>query len=375
MIPYFSSKKYTDTIKRIENAFNFKNNKIEEVPLIIQTVNASATGNNYESFPKDYFDNPKSMLDYQVKKNEEHLEKVDDDYVPFLNPWYGVCVIPDYFGSKIIFPKEGDPAASSSINSIYDIKKIELKEFTEADLTKRVIDTMKYFKHNSEYPVSVTDSQSPLDCMTQIVGYLNFFYWMKDKPEVINNFLDIICNTLKDWVKYQKKIIAEKDSCSNGIVNIKPPEGVGIWFSDDDLTILSPELYGKFLVDKYSELFSNFGEVIIHWCGNGNHQLDNVVSINNLKGVHNFFLGNIEALKILQKKLKKYRKVLIAGDYVPVDEQLSEYLKLIKENLDPEGLVLQFNVSPKLGLKDGVYVETDRDVIETAKKIINFFRG
>lgn len=375
MIPYYLSKKYMDSMDRIKNAFNFTDCNFDRVPLIIQTASMAATGQDYSIFPEDYFDNPESMLKFQESSFKDHLNSIEDDYIPYLCPWYGVCVVPDYFGSKITFPKNCDPAAFPFIKSIEEVKNLERREFSESDLMNRVITTINYFKENSSYPISVTDSQSTLDCITQIIGYQNLFYWMKDDPGLVNYLLDLVNNAIRDWTVFQKKIIGEKIDNSNGVISIRPPDGIGAWFSDDDMTILSPDLYEVFIIKKYIELFKNFGGVILHWCGSGNHNLDSIVNIESLKAVHNFFLGKIEDAVELQKKLKKHRIALITGDMVPVKEELDKYLLSIKENLDPIGLILNFWVYPKIGLKDGKYVNTDNDQIEIALRIIDFFRG
>jgi len=376
MDPYFNSKRYKKSTQRIINAFNFVDCNFDEVPLIIQTASPAAIGQDIDTFPADYFTNPMSMLEFQTESIDAHKDKIDDDYIPYYWPWYGVCVIPDYFGSKITFPKNGDPAAIPIINSIKKAKKqLKKKDFELEDLTKRTINTIKYFKENGKYPVSVTDIQSPLDCITQIIGYQNLFYWMQDDPNFVDEIMEFVSDIIKDWIKYQKVLIGEANTETNGIVSIKPPSGIGTWFSDDDMIMMSPELYKRFVVPNYNKLFKEFGEVAIHWCGNGNHNLENIVNIKKLKAVHNLFLGDIDTVAYLKKKLTDKKITLITGDIVPVREQLNDYLKTIKENLSPVGLILNFWIYPRLGLKDGKYVFTENDLTETALKILDFFRG
>jgi hypothetical protein len=81
-----------------------------------------------------------------------------------------------------------------------------------------------------------------------------------------------------------------------------------------------------------------------------------------------------DALEV-QNKMKEKNIALVAGDIIPVEEELEGYLKEIKEKLDPRGLILQFTISPKLGLRKGQYTETTRDVMKSAERILNFFRG
>jgi len=376
MQKYFNSQKYRDSIERINRAFNYQNNDFSEVPLILQTNSYWLTGHSPEEIPEDIFDNPQSMLDFQLKGIEKHLVEVDDDYVPYLMPWYGVGVVPNMFGCNIKFFKSDDPACTSyGVSSIEDIKKLSVPDFVSNPLSKKVLDTIKYFKEKSIVPVGVTDMQSTLDCVALITGYENLFYFMKDDPASIDHLFEVVNETLIEWVKIQKTFNGEKINSSNGLINVKTPDGNGIWFSDDDAVILSPDLFKRFVMEKYRKLFGAFGSGMVHWCGNANHQVENYIQIDSIGAVHNYMLGNVDSAVPLQKGLSEKKVCLVAGDIIPVEEELEDYLKQIKEKLSPRGLVLQFTISSSLGIKKGQYTVTKRNVIESAKKIIKFFRG
>ena len=134
-------------------------------------------------------------------------------------------------------------------------------------------------------------------------------------------------------------------------------------------------MYQRFVIPHYHRLFGSFGGGMMHWCGNSNHQLDNILNVKEIKSVHNYILGKVDDVLEVQNRTKEKRVSLVAGDIIPVEEELEGYLKEIKDKLDPRGLVLQFTVSPKLGIKNGQYAETTRDVMKSAQRILNFFRG
>lgn len=373
---YFKSQKYRDSVERINRAFRFEIKDFSEVPLILQTNSYWLTGHTPKEIPEDIFYNPASMLEFQKKGIEEHLNNVEDDYIPYLMPWYGVGVIPHLFGCDIKFFKSDDPACTTTgIKALEEIKKIKKPDFFKNSLTKKVLETIKFFKENSEIPVGVTDMQSTLDCVSLIVGYENLFYWMKDSPKSVNYLFGMVTETLIDWVKIQKKYNSEKLNSSNGLINIKTPEGIGIWFSDDDSVIMSPDLFKTFVLNSYKKLFGAFENGMVHWCGNANHQIENYLNISSVKAVHNYMLGDVDSAAVLQKGLCKKKICLAVGDIIPVEEELEDYLRQIKEKLSPEGLVLQFTISPNLGIKKGQYTVTDRNVIESAQRIVKFFRG
>ena len=55
------------------------------------------------------------MLRYQVEKIGRHMETYDDDYIPFLFPWYGTGVMPSALGAEIVFQPKMDPAVQGTV--------------------------------------------------------------------------------------------------------------------------------------------------------------------------------------------------------------------------------------------------------------------
>jgi len=376
LITYFNSSRYRSSIERIKKAFNFEIDNFSEVPLVIQSNSYWLTGHDPEEIPDDYFNNPQSMLQFQERGNEEHIEKIDDDYIPYLMPWYGVALIPGVFGSELLFPGKVDPSCTVfGIKSIEDIDKLEVPDFENNALAKKVISTIKYFRENSEFPIAITDPQGTLDSVALMVGYKKLFYWMNDFPKKVDRLFKIVNESLIEWVKVQKQYSGERIDQCNGAINVTLPEGLGVWWADDDSVILSPALYRRFVLPYYPKLFGSFGGGMLHWCGNSNHQLDNILEVKEIKAVHNYILGNVDDAVVVQEKTKEKKVCMAIGDIIPVEEELEGYLKEIKEKLDPRGLVLQFTVSPKLGLRKGQYTETNRNVMESTLRIIDFFRG
>ena len=376
MNEYFSSSRYKESKEKIRRAFSFEIDDFREVPLILQTNSYWLTGHDPEEIPDDYFDDPQSMLHFQEEGIKEHIENVDDDYIPYLMPWYGVALMSGAFGSKVIFPKKVDPScASFSIEKLEDIEKLEMPDFEENFFTKKVLDTIRHFKEKSDWPIAITDPQGTLATIALIVGYKNLFYWMSDYPEKIDELFSKVNQTLIGWIKTQKKYSGEKINQCNGAINVALPEGFGVWWADDDSVLLSPEMYKKFVIPHYKSLFGSFGHGMMHWCGNSNHQLDNILNVEGIGAVHNYFLGEVDEVLEVQNRTKEKKICLVAGDIIPVEEEIEAYLKEIKEKLDPRGLVIQLTVSPKLGLKKGKYSETTRDVMRSAERILNFFRG
>ena len=72
---------------RIEGVYRHRENDI--VPFVVADVNYWVSGETPELIPGDYFTDCGTMLRYQTGKIEHHMATYDDDYIPFLFPWYG----------------------------------------------------------------------------------------------------------------------------------------------------------------------------------------------------------------------------------------------------------------------------------------------
>ena len=96
-------------------------------------------------------------------------------------------------------------------------------------------------------------------------------------------------------------------------------------------------MYKRFVAPHYSSLFGSFGSGMLHWCGNANHQLENILDIKEITAVHNYILGNVDDVLEVQKKTSRQKVALAAGDIIPIEEELIDYLKeinILRENIN-----------------------------------------
>jgi len=127
---YFNSQRYKDPIESINRAFRSENKDFSELPLILQTNSYWLIGHSPEEIHEGIFDNPESMLSFQKNGIIEYLTNIDDDYIPYLMPWYGVSVVPNLFRCFIKFFKTDDPAYNTyGLKELKGIDKIKISDF------------------------------------------------------------------------------------------------------------------------------------------------------------------------------------------------------------------------------------------------------
>jgi uroporphyrinogen-III decarboxylase len=346
-----------DSYARIKDAYSYT--KSDRMPFQISDVNYCVTGQTVELIPDDYFTNPQSMLRYQLAKIENHMERYDDDYIPFLFPWYGTGVVPSALGCNVIFQDKMDPVAGGAI--IEDID--EIKNLAEPDpykdgLMPKVIETIRYFRRHSDLPITFTDSQGPFNIALTLVGIERLFIWLYEYPAAVHELMDFCTEVFIKWVKVQKDEIGGAGRCCFPHGIILPEEFGSVWLSDDDCIAISAEQYKEFVVPYNGRIFKTFGGGTLHFCGTAEHQLENFLNTEGLVGLNNFCMGNFRQIYKMQDLFKDRLAVKVC-DFAPLN--ISKYYTELMEGLNKLGTILATFVAPELALGDnGGYAQISR---------------
>ena len=191
---------------RIEDVFRHRDNGV--VPFQVADVNYWLSGETPALIPDDYFTNCQSMLAYQVKKIAQHMEIYDDDYIPFLFPWYGTGVLPSALGAEILFQPKMDPAVRGTVvNSPEHLSRLSLPDPRKDGLMLRVLETIRYFREHSDLPISFTDPQGPFTTALTLAGPGTLFVWLYEYPKAVHELMEFCTEAFIRWIKVQKEEI------------------------------------------------------------------------------------------------------------------------------------------------------------------------
>jgi hypothetical protein len=306
-----------------------------------------------ETIPESYFTDPATMVATQERWYYEHLCNVDDDFVPYLMPWFGTVVAASAFGCRVSFTPGQDPAVDPTYYPVQapdDIRQLRVPEPEHDGLMPKVLEFQRYMKENSFLPVGITDFQGPLTTANQLMGYDKLIYLMFDDPAAMHQLMDTITDGLIAWVQAQKELIGEGPGYCVGDQGVYIGPNAGIWFSDDDAVLIAADLYREFVVPYNSRILTAFGGGIIHFCGNASHHVENFLATDGLKGINTFSLYHFDALAELHERVKD-RLVLIVGDHTPLDYR--SYLDRLAGIIEPRGVIFLSLYSPILGLLPG----------------------
>lgn len=340
----------------------YRHEPVDAPPVLIGDVNYWITGEDPSLVPDDYFEpgGYAAMQAFQERKIAAHVAAYDDIYVPFLFPWYGTGVVPSAFGCRILFQRGEEPAVEGPVvTDPEEVARLEPPDPERDGLMPRVLACIDHLRAHSDLPVSFTDNQGPLNIALNLVGLERLIYWMVDEPMVVHELMDLCTSVLIDWVALQKRRAGSPSDGGAFPHTIALPQGVGgVWLSDDDSTVLSPDLYREFVVPCNSRVFRAFGGGTLHYCGNAEHQLENYLATDGLVGVNVWCMGEFGQVFRAQEVFGD-RVTLMVCDYTPVE--IEPYFRDLFAGLRPRGAIVGTYPSATNALRYGAArVETVR---------------
>jgi uroporphyrinogen-III decarboxylase len=346
---------------KTDDVFRFK--EVDTPPYIVNSALYWVFGLDPDIFPTDYFDDPAVMTNFQERTYYDQVKEIDDDFVPYLMPWFGTVVTASALGCRVEYPPKQDPAVNPRyypVTKPEDIKKLRVPDPEKDGLMPRVLEFIKYMKEHSFLPVGITDFQGPLTTANQVMGYDKLIYLMFDYPTLMHELMDIVTESLIVWVKKQKEVIGEPVNECISDQQVYLGKNAGIWFSDDDAVLMSPETYKEFVVPYNSRILKEFGGGIVHYCGNATHHAENFLNTEGLLGLNIYNLYNIPSFAKLKSQVEN-RLVLFACDFTPIDYR--QYYAELLASVSYKGLVIDSQYSPVVGLlKGGKYDAIRRDL-------------
>jgi hypothetical protein len=212
----------------------------------------------------------------------------NDDGVLHLQAQMGVGVFASAFGTEIEFPPDQMPTSRFAIRNGEPVEKVyELKPPAVTDgLLGDLLDFAEYFDKKTEhlYPVFNTDLQGPMDTAYLIWDSNDFLVAMYEHPKAVHYLMRLVTDLIIKFEKEYRARVGEFVPAHFPPVYL--PDGKGIVVSEDVLPLVSSEHWEEFSLPYINELSEEFGGVIIHSCGNWEHQIESVRKVHNLRGVN-----------------------------------------------------------------------------------------
>jgi uroporphyrinogen-III decarboxylase len=333
--------KYSDRIqetkKTIKSVWNYED--VTHIPSVVYFYpNYGFKRDKFVPWDK-YLKNKELSLQIKLNAIKEHLENIDDDYLPYIDSFTGTPLIASAFGGKVKFFSDKDPWIEDRIIKDYkDIDKLKKPNARNSEFLKMTLEYIDYWKKETKdiIPISLPDIQGPLSVAIDLMGAQLFYLGLYDAPSKIHNLLQIISELLIDYLKIVIKKVKNEDGIFDW-TGILFPNGKGCArISEDNLISLSSDMYIEFLKPYNEQILKEIGGGIIHWCGNGENNFGNVISLKGLTGIHNSSMGDLDLMisqidKLNNLEIKTAKKIIyFNGIIMPVEK------KFVKEILSKQ---------------------------------------
>ncbi|HAL62539.1 MAG TPA: hypothetical protein DCP08_09065 [Chloroflexi bacterium] len=265
--------------------------EVDRVPLVCYLPYEGEDFTPYP-YPEAFADPAKLMVNELLSGFTSIYEAVGlrDDAPYCLRPNLGIAIIASMLGGQIRVVGDQLPwvVPFEDMGAIQKIVDAPVPD-TSSGLLPRVLDQYAYFREvlagcpkcHAAFQLTLPDLQGPFDTAELLMGSDIFLAFYQD-TELLSAFLSKITDTM--LVAYRRLIAEVRD-------NIGPEcqyqHAVGvkgkILLRSDSVLMISPEQYRDLVMPHDARLAEELNGIAIHFCGNGQHQVDNMLSISKLQ--------------------------------------------------------------------------------------------
>jgi hypothetical protein len=231
----------------------------------------------------------KASLEWQLgglKKSMDYKADVPN----FLTPWYGIGTVASAFGGDYIWKEKQAPAVRPRFKSVKEALDYAPAPVSQTRIGRHTLEMIDYFldKTAGRIPVSLTDTQSPLNIAGNVVEMSSFFIGMLDDPQAVKALLNRLAELLVDFTHEQIRHIGEALVWpGHGYSSCRCFQGLGM--SDDNASMISGQQYLEFAVPAVERAGKPFGGSAFHSCGDWSDKVGAVRKIGGLRMVDGAF--------------------------------------------------------------------------------------
>jgi uroporphyrinogen-III decarboxylase len=225
----------------------------------------------------------KNSLELQLGALEKSL-LFRADVPNFLEPWYGIGTIASAFGGEYIWYEGNAPALKHQFNSIDEVLDCKPVEVAQTSIGRHTLNMIEYFmdKTGGSIPISLTDTQSPLNMIGHLYPLDQFFMDTMMEPEKVTQLFDRLTDLSINFNREQIRLIGSAlASPGHGFASSTAWNGLGM--SDDNAIMIAPEQYLEMAVPSVEKICAPLGGPVFHSCGNWTNWIDAVLKIKGLR--------------------------------------------------------------------------------------------
>ena len=208
------------------------------------------------------------------------------DVPNFLEPWYGIGTLASAYGVDYEWLEGQAPAVSHPFQSVQEALAAPVKPVAETAIGRHTLAMIRYFMEQTggRLPMSLADTQSPLNAACMLVDTSSFLLDCIDDPDAVRAFLGRLAELQVEFVRKQQELIGER-LVWPGHGFASSPVFSGLGQSDDNLLMMSNEMYGELAAPSLCASGAPFGGPVFHSCGNWSDKLPVITKLPGVRTV------------------------------------------------------------------------------------------
>lgn len=205
------------------------------------------------------------------------------DVPNFLEPWYGIGTLASAYGGDYLWPEGNAPALKPRFSSLDEVLSYEPSEIAETPIGQHTLEMIDYFMEQTRgrLPVSLTDTQSPLNMVGHLYPLDQFFMDLLLEPDKVALLFDRLAGLLIRFNEQQRRLIGPAlASPGHGFASSTAWSGLGM--SDDNAVMIDPAQYLELAAPAVEKIAAPFGGPVFHSCGDWTDWVEAVLNIQGL---------------------------------------------------------------------------------------------
>ncbi len=206
--------------------------------------------------------------------------ELEDDFIPFLDPFTGTEIFAEAFGCKVHRPADNMPFALPFVTTPAEADRVKIPELSVSPLALlfEIADELRR-RAGPEAVMRLVDTQSPMDIVALIWDKTGLYTAMMEEPEAVKHLAarvhTLFVAFLDEWFRrYGREFIAH-------FPYYYMPQGLTL--SEDEVGAVSSDMFREFFLPELQALSDRYGGLGIHCCANARHQWENFKQIRNLR--------------------------------------------------------------------------------------------
>lgn len=233
--------------------------------------------------PLPHPDRLADRIEWAWMKYQQQLEMVgwlDDDAIPYLDPYSGTEIFAASFGCRVHRPDDSNPFALPLIQGASDISSLAVPDITAEPLAQlfEIADELRR-RAGPDVVMRLPDIQSPMDIAALIWEKSSFYIAAIESPEAVRELAakvrQLLTAFIDEWfTRYGREFVAHYP-------DYYMPAGITL--SEDEIGAVNPEMFEALFLPELVELSRRYGGLGMHCCADARHQWDGWAKIPDLR--------------------------------------------------------------------------------------------